>query len=510
MAVALKQAPEATQQVSTFLRATAVTTILLAAAGLRFFRLGTTSLWLDETFRVSLARMNAHDFLRGVLHPSGTNSLAYHVVLRCWLLLGSSETVLRSLSVIFGLATVVAIWKLGTELFDQQTGWMAAALAAANTLLIRYSQEICAYTLAALLAVVSSLYLLRALQSHHRTDWISYVLSSVVMLYCHVLAVLVVAAQAASVLLLPRQHWSRRGVLCFAIMAAAFAPLGYSIAFAPPRPSIWLAPPGVHELVGFVGDVGGPDGRLLGLLFMLLAATGVAYAARERIGLGMGWRYLFLFSWALLPPAILFALSHWKPLFLTRYLLGSIPAFLLLASAVIRRFHHKGIQALCLSALLLLSLRSSVLYLQHRSDFQSTDDWRDATAYLVKQARAGDTVVFLYPYERFPFKYYRERFAPGGFPGKVFPSGSDEAVLENPYPSVHDAYAAATAPISERVWLVTEYMPNAKLIWFQDALSRRFQRPLEQHFGFIRVLLFAHPASGENVTNVFPQAGIRQ
>lgn len=495
MAVALKQAAEATQEYSTVRRTAALAAVLLSAAALRCFRLGATSLWLDETFRVSLARMNAHDFLRGVLHPYGANSAAYHLLLRFWLVLGSSETVLRSLSVIFGVATIVALFRLGAELFDQKTGWMAGALAACNALLIRYSQETCAYTLAALLAVLSALYLFRALQRGRRADWLGYILASVVMLYCHVLTILVVMAQAAPAFLLPRQYWIRRGAFSLAIVAAAFAPLGWCIAFAPPRPSVWLAPPGLHELVGYVGDVGGPDGSLLGLLFMVSALAGLAYALRERFTLeSEGWRYLFLFSWALLPPALLFTLSHWQPLFLTRYVLGSIPGLLLLTAAVIRRFQHQWIRALCLSVLLLLSLRSSLLYLQHRSDFQSTDDWRHATGYLVQQARAGDTIVFLYPYERFPFNYYRERFAPGGFPAHVFPAGSDEAVLDNPYPSVGDAYAAATAAGSERVWLVTEYLPNSKLLQLQEELARRFQEPQAQHFGFIRVLLFTHPA----------------
>ena len=94
MAVALKQAAEATQEYSTVRRTAALAAVLLSAAALRCFRLGATSLWLDETFRVSLARMNAHDFLRGVLHPYGANSAAYHLLLRFWLVLGSSETVL--------------------------------------------------------------------------------------------------------------------------------------------------------------------------------------------------------------------------------------------------------------------------------------------------------------------------------------------------------------------------------------------------------------------------------
>jgi mannosyltransferase len=443
---------------------------------------------LDESFRVYLARMTPHDFLIGLLHPFGANSAAYHLLLRYWLLLGSSETVLRGLSVIFGVATVAAVWKLGSELFDQETGFMAAALAACNALLIRYSQEICAYTLGTLLAVLSSLYLCRAIQRNRRAEWAGYVVTAVFMLYCHVLTILVVAAQA-SAFLLSRHRWSSRGLLSFSVVATAFAPLGWCIAFAPPRPAIWLAKPGFRDVLGFLGDMGGPRGLLLGVIFLALALVGIAYGVRNRIS-EPAWRYLFVGLWALLPPALLFLLSQWQPLFIPRYLLGSIPALLLLAAATVRRLEQKFLRIVCVAIVLLLSLRGTALYLRHRSDFQKSDDWRHATAYLVQQVRPSDTIVFLYPYERFPFQYYRDKFAPQGIPGRIFPAGSDEAVLENPYPSESDAYAAAAA--SQRVWLITEYTPNPKFQSLQEALERRFHNSGEQHFGYIRLILFSN------------------
>lgn len=490
MGVALKQAPEPTLKSASFRRQALGAGVVLVAAGLRCFRLGTVSVWLDESFRVYLARMSAHDFLLGLTRPFGANSAAYHLVLRYWLLLGSSETVLRGLSVIFGVATVAATWKLGAELFDRETGMLAAALASCNVLLIRYSQEICAYAPAALLAVLSSLYLVGGLRKNRRADWAGYAVTAILMLYCHVLTILVVGAQAGAALLFPGQKLTRKSVVSFGVIAAAFVPLGWCIAFAPPRPSVWLARPGMREALGFVADLGGPKGLLLGLLFLALALIGIGYALREKIS-QPAWRYLFLGAWALLPPAILFLLSQWEPLFIPRYLLGSVPALLLLAGAMLCRMEPKLLRTVCLAFVLLLSLRGSVIYLQHRSDFQKSDDWRHATAYLVRQIRAGDLVVFLYPYERFPFEYYRDRFAPKGIPGRVFPASSDEGVLENPYPSERDAYAAVAG--SERVWVMTEYTPNARFQSLQEALGRKFQNAGEQHFGFIRLILFVDP-----------------
>ena len=45
-----------------------------------------------------------------------------HLLLRLWLYLGESEWILRSLSVVFGVATVPAVYILGMRLFGPKAG----------------------------------------------------------------------------------------------------------------------------------------------------------------------------------------------------------------------------------------------------------------------------------------------------------------------------------------------------------------------------------------------------
>ena len=471
-------------------RVAALAVILLAAGVLRIINLGSKSIWLDESYRIFLARMDGHDFLQAVRHPFGANSVAYHLVLRYWLLLGSSEAAIRSLSVMFGLAMVLAIYKLGTELFDWQTGLIAAALAASNALLIEYSQEIGAYTPAALLAVISSVYLWRAVRDNRRGHWIGYGMAATAMLYCHVLCIFVVAAQAGAAVVARRSKLRFGAITTMGLVGAAFVPLAWCIAFGVPRPHVWTTAPGIRDLLHFVIAMGGPDGLLLSALFLLLVMLSLWYRGDGSLGQDR-WRHSLLLMWALAPPILLFLMSQWKPLFIPRYLLPSVPPVLLLAAAGLRSVSRKGLGSILIAAVLLVSVYNSALYLRHRSDYQHSDDWRDATAYLVRTAQAGDTLLFFYPHERFPFQYYLSRFAPNGIPAFVFPSGNDESVLETDFrPSESAAWEAATRRQSQRVWLITEYAPNPQLVKFRGALSRRFQNSQEQHFGFIQIDLF--------------------
>ena len=473
--------------------------IVVSALVFRLIRLGNKSFWLDETYRVYLAGMNWHDFLRAVVRPFGANSVAFHLILRYWLMLGRSEATIRGLSVVFGVGIVLALYNLGAELFDKPTGLIAAALAATNPFLIQYSQEVCAYTLAGLLAVLASRHLLRALKDDSPKNWLAYTLTATVMVYCHVLSFMVVAAHAVAVLLARKGRIGPRAVASLATVGSAFALLACCIAFVPPHARVWLSRPGIHELELLLGDLGGPRGMLLGLFLLLFAVLTFKHACRGPMAVGTpNWHFALLLLWSLLPPILLFVISQWKPLFLNRYLLPSLPALLLLVAASVMRLNHVRLRVLCAGAMLLLSIGGSLSYLQQRSDSAHTDDWRDATAYLAQQVRSGDVVVFYYHHERLPFQYYRERFSPQGFAAQVIPTGSNEALLEDPDPIESDASAVTAAKSYRRVWLVysgalaaTKYGSLSDLRRFYRKLAHSFQTSSEVDFGNIRVTLFA-------------------
>src|SRR5579859_3235130 len=99
----------------------AISGLLLAAAGLRLFHLGSKSLWVDECASLVFAQQSWSAFWK-TMWQGEANMLTYYLLLRGWIHLGSTEFIVRALSVIPAVATVFVVWRLGTRLFSTRAG----------------------------------------------------------------------------------------------------------------------------------------------------------------------------------------------------------------------------------------------------------------------------------------------------------------------------------------------------------------------------------------------------
>src|SRR5579872_338300 len=148
--------------------------VLAAAAVLRLFRLGAKSFWLDEATSVILTQVDNHTFVQALILRQG-NMTFYYLLLRAWSVLGQTETTMRLLSVVFGVAAIPAIYLLGRDLFGQKAGRVAALLLSVHVFHIRYSQEARGYSLFVCLAIVSSLFCIRLSQRQSVTNCARYI-----------------------------------------------------------------------------------------------------------------------------------------------------------------------------------------------------------------------------------------------------------------------------------------------------------------------------------------------
>jgi 4-amino-4-deoxy-L-arabinose transferase-like glycosyltransferase len=129
--------------------------LVLGAAALRFYHIGTQSLWVDEGFTLQYADTKSLAATMGlILGANGSERfsplyLAFlHGVIRVW---GTSEFALRAFSAICGVAAVVAVIGAATAFFDRRTALLAGALMAASSFAVWYSQEARSYSLMILL-----------------------------------------------------------------------------------------------------------------------------------------------------------------------------------------------------------------------------------------------------------------------------------------------------------------------------------------------------------------------
>jgi mannosyltransferase len=98
--------------------------LLAGAAGLRFFRIGSQSLWYDEGVSAGAIGRGPLAIVHGVaadFHPP-----LYYLLLAAWArAFGTSEPALRGLSACAGILLVLVTWRLATRLFGGRVGWLA-------------------------------------------------------------------------------------------------------------------------------------------------------------------------------------------------------------------------------------------------------------------------------------------------------------------------------------------------------------------------------------------------
>ena len=197
----------------------AVAGVTAAGAAIRFATLSVQSFWLDEAVTHRLVTSSLGAMLRAIPHSESTPPL-YYVLAWAWSrVFGAGEAGLRSLSALFGTATIVLVALIARRLAGDRAAVAAAALAAANPLLIWYSQEARAYALLVALCAVTVWCLLRR-------DWIGWAIAAALALATHYFAVFIVVPELAWALsqreLRPK---AARAALVPAAAAVALLPL---------------------------------------------------------------------------------------------------------------------------------------------------------------------------------------------------------------------------------------------------------------------------------------------
>ena len=162
--------------------------LLLGALVLRLYKLNAYSLWLDEAWQYG-ASDHPWNRIRSGAAPVDQMLLSLlithlHIVTH----FDADAWQLRMSPVIFGVAAVGATFLFVREVFEERAAWIAACLAAFWPRLIQYSQEMRAYSLFVLLAVVAAFALHKALRTNSVRYWGLFSLAVILELYNHFMA----------------------------------------------------------------------------------------------------------------------------------------------------------------------------------------------------------------------------------------------------------------------------------------------------------------------------------
>jgi uncharacterized membrane protein len=417
--------------------ARATLALLCAAAALLRLLPSGHDLRLDEAQSIQVA---SHPLAGGVqaslfattaadVHPPG-----YLLLLHGWIrLVGTDLYLLRLPSVVAGILCVPALYLLGKALYGRRVGLIAALLGTFSPIWIWHAQEARMYPFVLLLVTLSTWLLITALRSGDRLRLAGFAACSVLAVYTHYFALLVLLAQAIYIVLERRPENRRRTLAalgCVAGVGLSLVPWGmvvlahYRGASDPALGALTLYTP----LITLVQLVAGY------LTTPLMSQVVAAWPLLVLVALGIGvfggrissaGRLLWLLVLVPVLLAIAVTLAA-KPVFSTRYLIVITPALYVMISRALSRALRHDVRATVV-ALLTAALVGGWM-IQSLSVLNPAEErYATLVGYLEDHAAPSDAVLLDAGFAQFPYLYY----AHDNLPAYTYPPPDSGATVSD-------------------------------------------------------------------------------
>lgn len=380
--------------------------ILAVAAYLRFRGLGDDSLWRDEA--ASWKQATAGGLADVIAATAGDNYPPLHNLV-LWVsiaALGDGEWALRLPSAICGILNVAAIYWVGTLVAGRVAGLLSALLLALSGFHIWFSQEARMYSL---LALAATLFAGAAFRYSRRptAPWaIAMVLAGIALLYSHPYGALtwlsIALALSAVIFWKPPSGMSlKQWLVLQAIIVAAFLPWVWVLLSRAAHivdGGFWIAYPTPDFVAEHI------DRLVTGPVMLFVLGLGMAAAfVREaespsggnapstaRLKLAASPVELVLLAWAIGPLVLGYLASVMTtPVLYSRYLIGSLPAVLLLASIGLTRFAAGRITTLAVFAV----AAGAAWIGMTRDSPGAREDWRGVGELLAETFRPSNCLL---------------------------------------------------------------------------------------------------------------------
>jgi mannosyltransferase len=402
--------------------------IILLAFALRIYRLQAQSLWWDEMYTAVQASMTPAELLAS-LFEDRVHTPLYFFLIRTWALVDQSPFFIRYFSVVTGLLAVPLIYVSGRRLDGRAVGLVAAILLTIAPFHIWFSQEARMYSFLALNALAANYFLLRLLHRERRRDWAAYTVTLTFTLYTHYLGGLILIAHYFFFSLHYRQNparfrrWFVSGSVAGVLYLTWFLAVFFVSSFADASIS-WIAPVRWYEplitLLSFsVGPTVDPTTYLPYVAFLTYLLGAIAaywFAGRQTEAQStnrqLSWRLIWF--WLSVPFLLLTLISiDWsipdqRYIYMDRYLISLLPAFVLLAAwgfvTLDRQVWSPRWVLPLLLMLILLPTVNSWHNLYFNPDY-AREDWRAAVGQLRDEWKAND-VILLDPSLLLPLHHY--------------------------------------------------------------------------------------------------------
>lgn len=383
--------------------------ILVLATVLRIIHIGFQSPWLDEIHTLNEADpSNSLALIYEKLRISEPHPpLYFYIIHFLFKIFGYYIEVARLFSVAAGIASVYALYLLGRELFNRNTGLIAALLLSINHFHLYYSQDARPYTFFCLFSILALYRLVLFIKNPSWKNAVYYSIVAALMLYGHFFALLGLFAQYLVLLYFwifsepkDRKSFFVKSFISGLITLVLFLPsLGLFILTTKIK-SFWIAYPSadVYTTIykGFFGD-----SELLIAIFNILIVLYFFKLSREEYNgkqtLILNNKIVFsslLFSvWIGVMLVIPLIRSHLSlPMIVDRYFINVLPVVLLMIATGLSHFKSRIVLKTLTILILVFSLTSVVIIRKFYTKPYKTQ-FREATAFIINNNKDNLPVV---------------------------------------------------------------------------------------------------------------------
>lgn len=321
--------------------------LIIAAALIRFYNIGTVSLWNDEleTYRINNFSSFSEAYSKEIsqdVHPPAFQALVYYTEYYC----GKSEFWLRFPALLFGLLNIVLAFRLGKKIYGDREGLLAAIMMSFLWIPVYYSREARMYTMLicfSILSVINLLSIIKSINSRERIKVYSsifYFISAGLLTQTHFYGLFLVFLEGLYCLyiVIRRPKYWLPVFLPFLLLFLINFPALHHIQTLNSREVVWFKKPEFYDF-GILLYSFSDYSLYVFIPFILSLIVLIINKIRGKdkyfteLNTLIYDRELFLFLWIFVPYIIVFIKSDISlPVLNHRFLLISYPAYLLLFS----------------------------------------------------------------------------------------------------------------------------------------------------------------------------------
>ncbi len=369
--------------------------------------------WYDEIVSVKATLL---DFGH-IKHMSDwdNNPPFYYYSLWVWLkLVGISEFKARLLSVIFSTVSACLLFSITKKYFNYKTALGAALIFSFHNFINAYSSEARAYSLVVLLVLISSLVFFKFLQSGKTTTAILLGLVNFLIIYTHYIAGMVILFQVLILVFLKREFFKTYllsiGIwLIFVFIRFTKKQVMLILFFEKGADSFWLKTANTDSLHTAIANLfSGTYTWICLLILFLISIAWFIYSKKNILSAAKAnLSYIFLLSGGSI--LLLFLIGIFKPIFLDRYLLFTVPFISISVSWLL--FNSNRILQVLIIPLLVIQLMSLNLNPAKSMDFRMAtkvvNELNPKNKILVLLQTKDITALFAYYYSKDMFLDYK-------------------------------------------------------------------------------------------------------